>query len=114
MPSTTQNKDNNLESRPSAVLRDPENSEVANLRRHAELDQRQVLEIGCGSGRLTRLLMTYTASIIGIDPCLADLQTARREPTPHTASRMICAAAPAETLPFAKQSFDTALFSWSL
>ncbi len=67
----------------------------------------QVLEIGCGAGRLTGKYAARAQRLIGIDlpPAL---------PPGHAlAGLMLPAAASATALPFAAASFDVALFSLS-
>lgn len=46
----------------------------------AELDARLILDLGCGTGLLTRELATPGRQVIGVDPAPAMLDFARRQP----------------------------------
>jgi ubiquinone/menaquinone biosynthesis C-methylase UbiE len=70
---------------------------------------RQVLEIGCGSGRITSLLAGHTKQLIGIDPD-PDLIGQARSELPGVDFRL----AKGEALPFSDNSFDLVLFTLSL
>lgn len=92
------------------VIHDPENLEYLKLHSIVDFTNRDVLEIGCGGGRLTALYHETTRSVTGIDHDFEGLQIARDYVTENTQFTM------ADTihLPFRKNSFDIALFSWSL
>jgi ubiquinone/menaquinone biosynthesis C-methylase UbiE len=75
----------------------------------APLAGRRLLDIGCGSGALTRSLSERGARVTGIDPNPEALETAR-EAVPEGTFQ----AARAEALPFADASFDGAIFLNSL
>jgi FkbM family methyltransferase len=69
----------------------------------------QVLEIGAGDGRLTRLYARDAASVIAIDPdadAIADLRTE----LPHVDARAIGV----EALALPDRSIDVVVFAWSL
>ncbi len=46
----------------------------------AELDARRIVDLGCGTGLLTRELATPGRAVIGVDPAPAMLAFARRQP----------------------------------
>ena len=46
----------------------------------AELDVRRVIDLGCGTGLLTRALATPGREVVGVDPAPAMLAVARRHP----------------------------------
>ena len=50
------------------VTVDPENNETRALFAVADLDGRRVLEIGCGTGRLTRRYAGRAAHVTAVDP----------------------------------------------
>lgn len=95
-------------------VRDPEGVEIDYLQRTEGIEGRKVLEIGCGDGRLTWRYANLAAAVTGVDPDferLKEMATTR----PETVARPVpFAQAAAEKLPFADETFDSALFSWSL
>ncbi len=68
-----------------------------------------VLDLGCGTGRFSALISDrFGATVVGIDPSIAMLQTAVRS---SQAGRVQYAAARAERLPLAESSCDVAWMS---
>jgi len=94
-------------------IRDPEGSEVKNLLITTEFGGRQVLEIGCGTGWLTRQFAGSARYVIGIDPGFQDLREARAD-QPASMAHVHFAQSVGENLPFPSGSFDQALYSNSL
>jgi ubiquinone/menaquinone biosynthesis C-methylase UbiE len=95
-------------------VRDPEGIEIDYLQRSGAIEGRDVLEIGCGDGRLTWRYANLAEAVTGVDPDferLSEMAATR----PETVKRRIpFVQAAAEKLPFADEAFDTTLFSWSL
>jgi ubiquinone/menaquinone biosynthesis C-methylase UbiE len=93
-----------------SLFEDPERHEVDALAQvvpsFAGLD---VVEIGCGDGRLTRRYATEAGSVIAIDPD-ADAIDALRRALPRVDARAIGI----EQLDVPAQSVDVVLFAWSL
>jgi ubiquinone/menaquinone biosynthesis C-methylase UbiE len=77
-----------------------------------DVDDRDVLDVGCGEGWLVRRLAGHGARVIGIDPLETALELARREDAGAPAERYVAAAA--ERLPFADERFDVVVFFNSL
>jgi ubiquinone/menaquinone biosynthesis C-methylase UbiE len=93
-----------------AIDEDPEDREGAALAAsHVSFAGRRVLEIGCGSGRLTRTYVDVAASVIAIDPD-ADAIAELTSVMPDVDARAI--GIDALTLP--DHNVDTVLFAWSL
>jgi ubiquinone/menaquinone biosynthesis C-methylase UbiE len=74
----------------------------------------RVLEIGCGDGRLSRLIAPETGRLIGSDVTLSKLKAAHNQGIVTPAAPVCFTAAQAETMPFFTEAFDLAFFSWSL
>jgi FkbM family methyltransferase len=95
---------------------DPEGHETEALFELIELEGREVLEIGCGDGRLTRRYADRAAHVTAIEPfedAIARAQQ-RLSETPnerieyrHLAFEDLAAASDADV-------FDVTLLSWSL
>lgn len=92
------------------VKRDPKNLEKIHLHKGVNLIDKDVLEIGCGEGRLTELYHQLVRQIVGIDVTLDALQTARNKRLDKTTVAFVDAV----QLPFHNGSFDVVIYSWSL
>jgi len=93
---------------------DPENSELTTLlEMSGSLTGRSVLEVGCGSGRLTRRYATMAGRVVAIDPDEERIAAAiQHAPSPD--SRPIDFRV-ADILDFCDPGrFDVAILSWSL
>jgi ubiquinone/menaquinone biosynthesis C-methylase UbiE len=99
---------------PQEPKRDPKKAERRALQPYLPGPKDRVLDIGCGDGRLTWLFAHGAALAAGIDIDLEELGKAPgARPGPVPAA--VCfAAAASETMPFANESFDLAIFTWSL
>lgn len=96
------------------VKRDPEGVERRHLLPLARPDGERVLEVGCGSGRLTWQYAGAASNVQGIDPHGDSIAEAVRK-RPEALSRKVdFSQADAEALPFGNQTFDLAILAWSL
>ena len=82
------------------------------LRRHAELAGKDVLDVGCGHGRLTRELAALGARVTGIEISEEQLAAARAADDGTVATRYLVGRA--EALPLPIESFDLVVFRASL
>jgi ubiquinone/menaquinone biosynthesis C-methylase UbiE len=97
-----------------ALRIDPEKNEVHALQAFTDWRDMRVIEIGCGSGRLTRRLANLGAQIVAIDPDRKLIAAARKDLPARLADRMRFKVGSALDLKYPKQSFDIAVFSWVL
>jgi ubiquinone/menaquinone biosynthesis C-methylase UbiE len=93
---------------------DPQGLEIQTLCEFVNLDQMRVLEIGCGSGRLTWLYVPFAQSVTGGDPAFKQLVAAQQECPARLRPKLTLAQLTAKALPFVAESFEVAILSWSL
>jgi ubiquinone/menaquinone biosynthesis C-methylase UbiE len=91
--------------------RDPERAELNHLLEAYALQNQTILEIGCGDGAFTRQYAKITGGVVGIDPAMSDLRTARKKAKSMNAWFI---QGEGEGLPFPSQIFNVALFASSL
>jgi 2-polyprenyl-3-methyl-5-hydroxy-6-metoxy-1,4-benzoquinol methylase len=95
---------------------DPEEREIRALFDLADLDRKQVLEIGPGTGRLTWRYADRAAHVTAVDPWVHGIERARQA-TPATVATRV-EFHPTAFLGFAADHgpsvYDVAILSWSL
>jgi ubiquinone/menaquinone biosynthesis C-methylase UbiE len=97
-----------------APVRDPEGIELKN---HQEFPVRQgsnILDIGCGDGRLSWFYGQGKNKVIGSDVKLDELGKAQLARPKTAEGKVFFTAAEGQALPFPGETFDLAIFSWSL
>jgi 16S rRNA A1518/A1519 N6-dimethyltransferase RsmA/KsgA/DIM1 with predicted DNA glycosylase/AP lyase activity len=92
-----------------SIVEDPEGSEIAALDAVVSFASCRVVEIGCGSGRLTRRYARVARSVTAIDPD-ADAIAALVRELPMVDARAVSV----DRLVLAPASVDVVLFAWSL
>jgi ubiquinone/menaquinone biosynthesis C-methylase UbiE len=97
----------------SEPRRDPENAEHRFLERYIPQSEGRLLDIGCGDGRLTWSLAGNARHIVGTDLDMQDLRIAQKALIESDSKKICFTAAQGESLPFAKETFNQAIFSWS-
>jgi malonyl-CoA O-methyltransferase len=97
-----------------ALIVDPEQNEIRALERVTDWRGKQVVEIGCGSGRLTLRLAGLGARVEAIDAKQALVREARENLPRRFAKQVSYHTGQAEGLAFRTASFDLAVFAWSL
>ncbi len=94
--------------------RDPKRTEVRVLRRHVALVGARILDIGCGEGRLTRRIADVARAVVAIDPNVALIARAKQLTRASLQEKVRYRTGAAEHLRLPHQSFEVAVFSWSL
>ncbi len=95
-------------------LRDPEGMEPKYLQQLGRLAGMRTIEIGSGDGRLTWRYASLAKSVFGIDPDLGRVRDAFKGRPRELSRKVDFAQAESEYLPFKSETFDIALFAWSL
>ena len=93
---------------------DPEGNETRVLHKLVDFRGKDVVEIGCGDGRMTWRYAELTRSVLGLDPNQERIKLAS-ESTPDNLKSIVTFRAgdiASDGLP--DKGFDVALLSWSL
>lgn len=96
------------------LQRDPEQIEIRMLREFADLEGKHILEIGSGDGRLTWRYAQFADHVTALEPNPETVTQARKLLPKDLEAKVDLTCSQAEQLPFAKQTFDGAIFAWSL
>ena len=94
--------------------RDRAGVEPAAIERVASLDGKRVLDVGCGTGRLTEFAAERAAFVYAFDPSADSVAEARAALDSETRKRVRFAVHDAEALDVPRRRFDLALCGWSL
>ena len=97
-----------------AIRVDPEGREIRALKREVNFRGREVLEIGCGDGRLTLRYASLVRHAYAFDPDDASIRAARRNLPASLQDKVEFHRASAEHLRLPRERFDIALLAWSL
>lgn len=98
------------------VRTDPEGNETEALFSLVELGDTEVLEVGCGDGRLTWRYADRTAHVTAIDPFEDGIARAREHQPERLKERVDfrCVAFEEFAAETRSAAFDVAILSWSL
>jgi ubiquinone/menaquinone biosynthesis C-methylase UbiE len=93
---------------------DEEGVEPAAIAALVPLEGKSVLEVGCGTGRLTALAAARAAHVYAFDPSAENVAAARAALTREQRRRVRFAVHDAEALHLPRERFDIAICGWSL
>jgi ubiquinone/menaquinone biosynthesis C-methylase UbiE len=94
--------------------RDREGREPAAIRQLVELNGKHVVEVGCGTGRLTRFLAARAASVYAFDTKVDSVWEAEASLADELRHRVRFAVHDARAIDVPRRRFDLALCGWSL
>ena len=96
------------------VRLDPEEIETRVIHELIDFGEKDVLEIGCGDGRLTRRFAGEAASVLAFDPKEAEIAAAE-ERTPDALKSIVSfRVADISDIDLPENAYDVAVISWSL
>jgi ubiquinone/menaquinone biosynthesis C-methylase UbiE len=93
---------------------DPEGVEIKELERSISFKGNDVLEVGCGNGRLTFQYAGETNKVMAIDPSTRAISEARKNTPKELGSKIGFRVGRGESLKFPNETFDIVFFAWSL
>ena len=95
---------------------DPQGTETKIIHEFVDFADKQVLEIGCGDGRVTWRYAELAAGVVGIDPDEEDIAVAVEARPEKLKDRVAFIAQDLEAYqpPKGYPGFDVAILSWSL
>jgi ubiquinone/menaquinone biosynthesis C-methylase UbiE len=96
------------------LIVDPEQNEIRALERVGDWRGKRVIEIGCGDGRLTLRLAGLGARVHAFDRDAKLVRSAQENLPGWLAQQISFHAGAAECLALTNESFDRAVFAWSL
>lgn len=93
------------------MIQDPTDEYIRTITAHCDLAGKEVLEVGCGSGRITRDLARHALRVVAVDPDEGALAKARSTvPAPNVRFFSM----PDGILDFPPASFDVVIYTLSL
>jgi ubiquinone/menaquinone biosynthesis C-methylase UbiE len=98
-----------------ALVMDPAGDEIRALKGMANWRGKRVLEVGCGTGRLSlRLAKLGAGQIVAFDPDAKSIRAARKELPEKYKDRISYRVGNAEHVKQKANQFDIVVFSWVL
>ena len=94
--------------------RDPDGVEPAAIAAAVDLAGTRIVDVGCGTGRLTRFAAARASHVYAFDPDAERVGEARSSVPDDLRDRVTFAAHSAEALDLPRERFDLALCGWSL
>lgn len=101
------------QAKPEVAL-DPAGEEIRAIHALVDFRGKDVLEIGCGDGRLTRRFAAEARSVLGVDLNADTIVLARADLPEPLRSKVAFQVADITTIDLPTAAFDVAVLAWSL
>jgi ubiquinone/menaquinone biosynthesis C-methylase UbiE len=96
------------------IQKDPEGAEILHMEKAVTFTGRNVLELGCGDGRLTWKYALSAGRVTGVDPDGEALRSAIKSRQEDLEQSVSFVRASSLALPFPHEEFDLAILAWTL
>ena len=93
---------------------DPEGMERQVLHDLVNFNGKDIFEVGCGEGRMTRLYADVATSVLGFDPDDDAISKAREQTPEHLASRVEFRVADIVGIKLDEDAYDVGILAWSI
>ena len=93
---------------------DPEGAETSVIHNLIDFVGRDVLEIGCGDGRMTWRFADGASSVLAFDPDESAIATAREQTPDALKGKLSFRVADITNIDLAQGTYGIAVFSWSI
>jgi ubiquinone/menaquinone biosynthesis C-methylase UbiE len=93
---------------------DPAEAETRIIHHLIDFAGKDVLDVGCGDGRMTWRFVEQTHSVLGLDRLAASIEQARLDTPAHLRSKVTFQVADITTAQLPAAVLDVAALSWSL
>lgn len=97
-----------------AKIVDPDGNETRVIHELVDFAGKDVVEIGCGDGRMTWRYAPDAASVLGIDPDESLISAATASTPPELSDRVTFRAEDVCSVELPDDAFDVAVLAWSL
>jgi ubiquinone/menaquinone biosynthesis C-methylase UbiE len=93
---------------------EPKGIELQTIYKYVDFKDKNILEVGCGNGRLTYQFADIAKKIVAIDPNEEKINQAKKDLSEALSAKLEFHIKSAENLSFINDTFDIAIFSYSL
>jgi ubiquinone/menaquinone biosynthesis C-methylase UbiE len=97
-----------------AVELDPEQAEARTIHRLVDFTGKDVLDVGCGDGRMTWQFAGLAHTVLGLDPVAESIARARASMPAGLKAKVSFQVADITTADLPPAAFDVVVLSWSL
>ncbi len=97
-----------------AVSLDPEGVETRVIRALVDFAGADVLDVGCGDGRMTWRFAAPARSVLGLDPVAASIEAARASVPAALRGKVAFRVGDVTAVELPPAAFDVVVLSWSL